>query len=129
MVPCFPLFSTHATPASQGVSSPHQIVTSKDLSPSSCPNKESNPSWSFHPPNGFPRKMNVGLTNKSLIEGFRSKSTMLPKRPLHDIRALMPWNFRMNEIKKGQNLIHLPIIKIPNKREIPDTLNTLIQPA
>ena len=129
MVPCFPPFPTHAAPTSQGITSPHQIVTSEDLPPCSCPHKEGNPSWSFHPPYGLPRKMGVRPTNESLLERFHFKSAMLSKIPLHDIRALMTWDFRMNEIKKRQNLRHLPIIKIPDEREIPNTIITLPRPA
>ncbi len=129
MVPCFPPLPTHAAPTSQGITSPHQIVTSEDLSPCSCPHKESYPSWSFHLPYGLPKKMGVRLTNESLLERFHFKSAMLSKIPLHDIRALMTWDFRMNEIKKRQNLRHLPIIKIPDEREIPNTIITLPRPA
>ena len=116
MIPCFPPFPTHAAPSSQGITSPHQIVTCEDLPPRSYPHKESNPSWSFHPPYGLPRKMGVRLTNKSLIERFYFKSAMLSKSSLHDIGALMTWDFRMNEIKKRQNLSHLPIIKTVKHR-------------
>ena len=129
MIPCFPPIPTHATPTSQGITSSHQIVTCEDLPPCSCPHKEGNPSWSFHPPYGLPRKMGVRLTNKSLIERFCFKSAMLSKSPLHDIGALMTWDFQMNEIKKSQNLSHLPIIKIPDEREIPNTNITLTRHA
>jgi hypothetical protein len=87
------------------------------------------PSRSFNPPNGLPRKMNINLTNKSLVERLGFKFAMLSKSPLHDIGALMTWDFRMNEIEKSQNLIHLLIIKIPDEREVPNATVTLNRSA
>jgi hypothetical protein len=78
----------------------------------------------FTPPYGFPRKKGVRLTNKSLIKRFYLKYAMLSKSPLHDIGALMTRDFRMNEIKERHNLSHLPIIKVPNEREISNTTFT-----
>ena len=124
MFPCFPPTPTHAAPTSHGITSPHQIIASEDLPPSCCPHKESYPSRSFNPPNGFPRKLNINLSNKSMVERLGIKSSMLSKSPPHDIRALMAWDLRMNESEKIQHLIHLPINKIPDEREVPYTFFT-----
>ena len=118
---CFPSNPTHTTPPHHCESTPHKIITSKNLPPSSRSHKKGDSSGSFHSPNGFPREFNILLTRNGLVERFSIKHPRGVVLPSHLIWLNMTRDFRLDELENSKNLFYLPIVKIPNETKMPNS--------
>jgi hypothetical protein len=113
----------HPTPIDQHHIFLPQIVQRENLAQGSRPNEESHPQRGFSTPNALPRKGEVNIRNKNIIERSHLKLPLPIRNPPNFVNPATQI-IRVKEIIERSQIFHFPIIQRTKKVNIPLTRST-----